>query len=419
MPSTADDLRALAGPFVLFMKDKCMRSRNFSSVSVLATVFALCACGAPQAQVQGGPPPSKVDVAVPLSSEVSDWNGYTGRFEAVERVDVRARVSGYVKSVNFEDGARVKAGELLFTLDDRPFRAALAQAQAQLSQAKAELNQARSDLERSDTLSASGAVSIEDLEQNRTRLANAEAAVAAADAGVDAAKLDLSFTRVTAPIDGRLSARNVDPGNLIAGGNSSGDILTTLVRDDELYFTFNVSEADYLRYARAEQSEGAVQAEARLQDETSFTRSGEVVFADNSMGDTTGSIRVRALIENSDGIIRPGMTGEVRVNGSAPYSALMVPQSAVQTDGTRRTLFLVNERNEVEAAPVELGPLSGNMQVIEAGLDATDRVIVNGLLRARAGAVVDPVAVQLEYEVATENPGQVQSRPAMSARRVN
>jgi RND family efflux transporter MFP subunit len=396
-----------------------MRSRHFATVSILATALVVGACSAPQAQEQGGPPPPQVEVAVPLSSQVADWNGYTGRFESVERVEVRARVSGYVKSVNFEDGARVKAGELLFTLDDRPFRAALAQAEAQLSQAKAQAVQAQSDVERSELLAESGAVSQEELERNRTALASARASVAAAEAGVEAARLDLSFTRVTAPIDGRVSARNVDPGNLVAGGNSAGDILTTLVRDEELYFTFNVSEADYLRYARAEKSDGAVKAEARLQDETSFTRPGEVVFADNRMGDTTGSIRVRALIDNEDGLIRPGMTGEVRINGSAPYSALMVPQTAVQTDGTRRTLFLVNERNEVEAAPVELGPLSGNMQVISAGLESNDRVVVNGLLRARPGAVVNPVAVQLDYEAAPEDPAKVLSRPAMSARRVN
>jgi RND family efflux transporter MFP subunit len=396
-----------------------MRSRHFATVSVLATALVVGACSAPEAQEQGGPPPPQVEVAVPLSSQVADWNGYTGRFESVERVEVRARVSGYVKSVNFEDGARVKAGELLFTLDDRPFRAALAQAEAQLAQAKAQAAQAQSDVERSELLAESGAVSQEELERNRTALASAKASVAAAEAGVEAARLDLSFTRVTAPIDGRVSARNVDPGNLVAGGNSAGDILTTLVRDEELYITFNVSEADYLRYARAEKSDGAVKAEARLQDETSFTRPGEVVFADNRMGDTTGSIRVRALIDNEDGLIRPGMTGEVRINGSAPYSALMVPQTAVQTDGTRRTLFLVNERNEVEAAPVELGPLSGNMQVISGGLESNDRVIVNGLLRARPGATVNPVAVQLDYEAAPEDPAKVLSRPAMSARRVN
>lgn len=396
-----------------------MRSRNIATVSVLATVFVLSACDAPQAQEQGGPPPPQVDVAIPLSAQLSDWNGYIGRFDAVERVEIRARVSGYVKSVTFEDGARVDAGDLLFTLDDRPFRAALAQAEAQLAQANAQLSQAESDLARSDLLSQSGAVSVEELEQNRTRLASASAAVAAAQAGVDAAKLDLSFTRVTAPIDGRVSARNVDSGNLVAGGSSSGDILTTLVRDDDLYFTFNVSEADYLRYMRAEQTEGPVKAEARLQDEATFTRPGQVVFADNRMGETTGSIRVRALIDNEDGLIRPGMTGEVRVNGSAPYAALMVPQTAVQTDGTRRTLFLVNEQNQVEAAPVELGPVSGNMQVIQSGIQANDRVIVNGLLRARPGAVVSPVAVLLDHETQPESAVELLSRPAMSARRVN
>lgn len=396
-----------------------MRSRNFATVSVLAAAGFLASCSAPHAQEQGGPPPPQVEVALPVAATVSDWNGYTGRFESIARVDVRARVSGYVKSVNFDDGARVKAGDLLFTLDDRPFRAALAQAEAGLAQAKAERSQAQSDLERSELLAKSGAVSVEELEQNRTRLASAVASVAAAEAGVDAARLDLSFTRVTAPLDGRVSARNVDAGNLVAGGNSSGDVLTTIVRDDDLYFTFNVSEADYLRFIRAEQSDGAVKAEARLQDETRFTRSGDVVFADNQMGATTGSIRVRALIDNADGIILPGMTGEVRINGSAPYQALMVPPEAVQTDGTRRLLFVVDARNMVEARPVELGPISGNLQVVAGGLQRDDRVIVNGLLRARPGAVVNPVAVELDYAQITEEAAQVQSRPAMSARRVN
>ena len=170
---------------------------------------------------------------------------------------------------------------------------------------------------------------------------------------------------------------------------------------------------------RAEQADGAVKAYARLQDEVSFSRSGEVVFADNRMGDTTGSIRVRALIENTDGFIRPGMTGEVRINGSAPYEALMVPRTAVQTDGTRRTLLLVNAQNMVEASPVELGPLSGNMQVIRTGLGANDRVIVNGLLRAQPGTPVTPEVVDLNYQVEPENPAAVQSRPAMAARRIN
>ena len=405
--------------FAPFVKDEKMRARNSGTISALATTLVLAACGAPQAQEQGAMPPPHVDVARPISAQVADQNDYMGRFESIERVDVRARVSGYVKSVSFEDGSLVEAGDLLYTLDDRPFRAVLAQAEAQLSLARAEVEQAESDVRRSQELRESGAVSVEELEQSRTRLASANASVDAAEARVEAARLDLSFTRVSAPIDGRVSARNVDPGNLVAGGNSAGDVLTTIVRDDHLYFTFNVSEADYLSYMRAEQADGAVKAYARLQDEVSFSRSGEVVFADNRMGDTTGSIRVRALIENTDGFIRPGMTGEVRINGSAPYEALMVPRTAVQTDGTRRTLLLVNAQNMVEASPVELGPLSGNMQVIRTGLGANDRVIVNGLLRAQPGTPVTPEVVDLNYQVEPENPAAVQSRPAMAARRIN
>jgi len=396
-----------------------MRVKNLAPVAALASAVVLAACSVEAATPSGERPAPQVDVAQPVAAKVADFDGYSGRFEAVERADVRARVSGYVKSVNFQDGARVKAGDLLFTLDDRPFRATLAQAEAQLASARVELNQAISDLDRSETLSAVGAVSVEELEQNRSRKASAEAAVNAARAGVDAAALDLSFTRVTAPISGRVSARTVDAGNLVAGGNSSGDVLTSIVRDDEMYFTFNVSEADYLRFMRAKRPEGAVSAEARLQDEADYSRSGEIVFADNQMGEATGAIRVRALIENADGLIRPGMTGDVRFSGSTPYEALMVPQTAVQTDGTRRILMVVNAKNEVEARNIELGPLSGNLRVISEGLKANDQVIVNGLLRARPGAVVDPVPVKFQYDRTAEDPVAVQVRPAMVARPVN
>ena len=396
-----------------------MRLRSFATLPALAVTIGLLAACSGEATVPQGHGAPQVEVSQPVSATMADFDGYSGRFEAIERADVRARVSGYVKSVNFQDGARVEAGDLLFTLDDRPIRAALSQAEAQLSQAEVQLNQAKSDLERSETLSAAGAVSVEELEQNRTRVASAEATVNSARAGVDAARLDLSFTRVTAPISGRISSRTVDAGNLVAGGNSSGDVLTSIVRDDEMYFTFNVSEADYLRFMRADRKDGAVPAEARLQDEADYTRPGEIVFADNQMGASTGSIRVRAQVENADGLIRPGMTGSVRFSGSAPYQALMVPQTAVQTDGTRRLLMVVNAKSEVEARPVELGPLSGNMRVIASGLQKEDMVIVNGLLRAQPGQAVDPVNVMLSYKMAANETENVQSRPAMVALPVN
>lgn len=396
-----------------------MRSRSFAIVPAVAAILVVSACSGQAATAPEGRPAPQVEVSVPVSAKVADFDGYAGRFEAVERAEVRARVSGYIKSVNFQDGARVEAGTLLFTLDDRPFRATLTQAEAQLAQARVALNQAKSDLERSEKLSAAGAVSIEELEQNRTGMASAQAAVSAAQAGVDAARLDLSFTKVTAPISGRVSARTVDAGNLVAGGNSSGDILTSIVRDDEMYFTFNVSEADYLRFMRAKRDEGTLPAEARLQDESEYTRDGEIVFADNQMGGSTGAIRIRALVKNADGLIRPGMTGSIRFSGSSPYEALMVPQTAVQTDGTRRLVMVVNDQNLVEARQIELGPLSGTLRVISEGLAPGDRVIVNGLLRARPGATVDPVAVEVSYEQTAADAANVQARPAMAALPVN
>lgn len=383
----------------------------------LMTVFlslVLVACGGDDAgrQMPGAP---AVDVALPLAERVADWDDFTGRFDSLEHVDVRSRVSGYLETVKFEDGAFVEAGEVLFTIDPRPFEAVLAAANGQLAQARAQLTQARADLDRAERLVSSRAISEETLEQRRTAVRTAEASVASASANSDAAALNLEFTQVTAPAAGRTSSRLVDPGNLVSGGNSSGDILTTIVGSDPLYFEFDASEAVYLRYQRRERTDQQSRVEIRLQDETGYRHQGDIVFVDNRINPASGTIRVRARVANPDGLIRPGMLGSARVGGSAFYEAILVPQTAILSDGPRRIVYVVNDADSVETRLVTLGPPSGDLQVVSSGLEATDRVIVNGLMRARPGAPVTPQIVELVRQDRDAPAASPQAQPASAA----
>jgi RND family efflux transporter MFP subunit len=381
---------------------------------VICMSLALTACGGEGAsrQPQGAP---AVDVASPLVEDVADWDDFTGRFDSPEHVDVRSRVSGYLDAVNFEDGAFVEAGEILFTIDPRPFASVLAAANGQSAQASAQLAQARADLDRAQRLLATHAISEEALEQRRTAVRTAEAGLASASANSEAAALNLEFTQVTAPTSGRTSSRMVDPGNLVSGGNSSGDILTTIVGSDPLYFEFDASEAVYLRYQRRERTAQESRVEIRLQDETEYLHAGEIVFADNRINPASGTIRVRARVANPDGLIRPGMLGSARVGGSAFYEAVLVPQTAILSDGPRRLVYVVNAENIVEARIVIPGPPSGNLQVISEGLDATDRVIINGIMRVRPGAPVTPQDVQITRLYREEPAARTQAQPASAA----
>ena len=390
-----------------------------ASGAFLLSALFLAACGG--GEQQGQMPPPQVEVATPLVERVADWDEFTGRFASPEHVDVRARVSGYIDAVHFEDGARVEAGQLLFTIDPRPFQAELAAATGALTQARAELAQAQTDLERAERLIASRTISEEAVEQRRTAVSTAEAAVASARAQVEVQALNLEFAEVTAPITGYASARRIDPGNLVSGGNSAGDVLTTIVSYDPVWFEFDASEAVYLRYQRQQGagSEGAP-VEVRLQDEAEFGRRGEIIFADNVIDPVTGTIRMRASVPNPDGLIRPGMLGMARVRGSAPYEAVLLPQTAILSDGARRIVYVVNEEDTVEARTVTQGPLSGNLRVITSGLEPDDRVVVNGLLRARPGAQVQAQPTEIARSRApTGGAARVESQPAASAQPVD
>ena len=354
-----------------------MRTAKIVAASVLMTA-ALYGCSGPS-EAQAPPAPS-VTVAVPLVQAVQDWDEFTGRFEATQSVEVRARVGGYVSGVHFRDGDYVRRGQLLFSLDPRPAQAALASARAQLSQAQAQLALAQSELTRSETLLESQAASQAEVDTRRGALQTAQAAIAAANATVRARQLDLEFTRVTAPISGRVSDRRIDAGNLVAGGSSAADVLTTVVSSAPIHFVFDGSEAVLLKYQR-QARRGAAPIQVRLQDEADFTRTGTLDFTDNAVDTASGVIRLRAVIPNADGFLKPGMFGQARLAGSGSYEAMLVPDAAVATDQARRIVYVVAADGSVAPRPVQLGPLVDGLRVIRSGLQRTDRVIINGVQR--------------------------------------
>ncbi|WP_332653843.1 efflux RND transporter periplasmic adaptor subunit [Brevundimonas sp.] len=357
-----------------------MRTVKIVAASALMAA-ALYGCSS-KSEAQAPPAPS-VTVATPLVQAVQDWDEFTGRFEATQSVEVRARVGGYISGVHFRDGDYVRRGQLLFSLDPRPAQAALASARAQLSQAQAQLTLAQSELARAETLLESQAVSQAEVDTRRGALQTAQAAIAAANANVRARQLDLEFTRVTAPISGRVSDRRVDAGNLVAGGSSAADVLTTVVSSAPIHFVFDGSEAVLLKYQR-QARRGAAPIQVRLQDETGFSRSGTLDFTDNAVDTASGVIRLRALIPNADGFLKPGMFGQARLAGAGTYNAMLVPDAAIATDQARRIVYVVAADGSVAPKPVQLGPLVDGLRVVRSGLQRTDRVIINGVQRIQA-----------------------------------
>lgn len=385
-----------------------MRTAKVVAASVLMAVVVQSCTQRSEAQA---PPAPSVTVATPLVRQVQDWDEFTGRFEATQSVEVRARVGGYVSGVHFRDGEYVRRGQLLFTLDARPAQAALASARASLAQAQAQLTLARTNLTRSEGLLSAQAVSQAEVDTNRGAVAQAEAAVAAANAAIRARQLDVEFTRVVAPISGRISDRRVDPGNLVGGGSSAADVLTTIVSSAPIYFVFEGSEALLLKYQR-QARQGAAPIEVRLQDEAQYSRTGRLTFTDNAVDTASGVIRLRASVPNADGFLKPGMFGQARLAGSGSYQAMLVPDAAITTDQARRVVQVVAADGSVSTKPIQTGPLVDGLRVIRSGLAATDRVIIAGgqriqgpgmKVQARNGQI-RPVAQPITAPVTTPAP---------------
>lgn len=340
------------------------------------------------------PPPAAVTVAAPLVRQVSEWDGYVGRFAPSRTVEIRPRVAGEVTGVHFRDGEIVRAGQLLFTIDARPFAAVLAEARANRASAASALALARTDLGRAERLVADEAVSAGEVDALRGRVQAAAAALAAADARVRARALELTFTQVRAPIGGRISDRRVDAGNQVAGGEGAGGtLLTTINALDPIYFAFDGSEALYLKTQRGKQPGAAPAAvEIRLQDEAEHRWKGRLDFTDNGLDQRSGTIRGRAVLANPGYFLTPGMFGNMRLASAGTKTALLVPDDAVQTDQARKVLLTVNAQNVVAQTPVELGPVIGGLRIISAGIGPNDRVVIQGTQMAVPGAKVAPRA---------------------------
>lgn len=365
--------------------------------------------------VAAAPPPS-VTVAAPLVRDVMEWDDHVGRFEPSKSVQVRPRVSGAVTAVHFTDGAIVQKGQRLFTIDPRPFNAALAEARAGAAQARSDVALAEADLERANRLRADDAVSQSDLDRLAARVRAARAALAAADARVGARALDVQFTEVRAPITGRISDRRVDAGNIVSTADAGGGtLLTTINALDPIYFTFDSSEALFLKAQRARQaSNGAQQVEIRLQDEAGYTWKGHVDFTDNGISAHSGTIRARAVVANPDYFLTPGMFGNMRLTDGSPSQALLIPDAAVRTDQARKIVYVVGKDGTVAAREVSPGPRIGSLRSIRAGLSADDKVVIQGLQMVQPGAKVTARVAAIDPPGATRKPALPVKEPAAS-----
>jgi RND family efflux transporter MFP subunit len=368
---------------------------RYFTILLLAT---LAACGQGQPQQAGGPPPPAVTVAKPVTQSVVDYDEYVGRFVAIDSVEVRARVSGYLEQVNFVDGQTVKQGDLLFTIEKRQLQNTLDQAKGALAQARANLAFTEGDLQRAQLLVRDKTITEQTFDQRTQAKRVAEASVSTQEAAVRQASLDLEFSDVRAPVSGRIGDRRVSPGNLVTGGSGGNTtLLATIVSLDPIRFEFTFDEASYLRYERMSQDgkdvtsrEASVLVSLKLIDEKDFVHPGRMDFVDNVIDRSSGTIRGRAVFSNSTGVLTPGMFGRIRVPGSPAYSGLLVPEVAIGTEQVRKYLLTVDADGTVRQKFVTLGQAVGPLRMIKDGIAADDRVIVNGLMRARPGQKVTP-----------------------------
>jgi RND family efflux transporter MFP subunit len=339
-----------------------------------------------------------VTVSQPSTRDIVEWEEYTGRLTAVESVEVRARVNGYLLSIHFKDGSVVNKGDLLFVIDPRPYQAELEHAKAEVGLALARLDRAEKDLARAQLLVRSRAVSQEEVDTRFSDRRQAQEAVQAARAMVEVAQLNVEFTQVRAPISGRISRNFVSVGNLITGGTTQSAVLTTIVSLDPVYCYFDADERSYLSGvlqlpgdARTPAGEGRNTVYLALANETGFPHEGFIDFVDNRLDPNTGTITVRAVIPNPDLTLTPGLFARVRVPASDPYKALLLPPEAVGSDLSQQFVFVVNDQNMAEYHKVTLGPIIDGLRVIRDGLQPDNWVIVNGIQRVRAGTKVEPI----------------------------
>ena len=380
-----------------------MRRLSSPVLSVLPGLMMLAAllCGC-DPKKPPAPPAPLVTVATPLRMNVIDWDDYVGQFVAVDSVDVRPRVSGYLVSIGFKDGDYVKQGQRLFTIDPRPYQAALDQAKGQVARAEATLVNAKAQAARGQTLLTARAISQQAYDALVAAEGQAAADLVSAQATVRAAALNLTFTNVIAPISGQVSDRRVSPGNLVTADTT---VLTNIVNLDPIRFAFTGSEALYLKYQRANAAGTRTSSrfranpvEIRLQDEPTYRWKGHMDFVDNAVDTGSGTIRGRAVVPNPDHFLTPGMFGHMRLLGSGSYPALLIPDRAVVTDQERQVVYVIDTRNVAHMKSIEPGPLVNGLRVVRAGLGPDDRVVIDGVQRAQGGKPVKPLMGRIQPE---------------------
>ena len=378
-----------------------LRQHWLMALTVLAAA-TMSACARPAAQA-AAPPLPQVTAAEVISRDITEWDEFTGRLEAVNTVAVRPRVSGYVAAVRFQEGAVVSRGDLLFELDARPFQAEVDRLRAELLRARATIRRATSELQRAERLAADNAISQEEHDRRDAFAQESEAQASAVEAAVRAAELSLEFTRVTAPIAGRVGRAIVTEGNLVSSGPGDGTLLTTVVSLDPIYASFDADEQTFLRYgdlARAGKRASARQAglpiRMALGGDQEFPREGKMNFLDNQVDPTTGTIGARAVFRNVDLSLTPGLFVRLRLPGTASYRGVLIQDRAVGTDLDKRFVFVVTPEHEIEYRAVTLGPIVDGLRVVRTGLSRGDLVVVNGLQRVRPGVKVDVASVPME-----------------------
>src|SRR5271165_1484304 len=369
-------------------------------VGVAGCVVLLCGgCGRSGGGGQS-PPPPQVSVAPVLEQRVKDWDEFTGRLQAVETVEIRPRVSGYIDKVAFTEGGQVKRGDLLFVIDPRPYQAEYDHAAADVKRFKTALDLARIELVRVQRLKDSGAVSEEELDERKSTVAQAEANVAGSEAALEAASLNLSFTRVTSPIAGRVSRAEVTRGNLVTGGSNGGTLLSSVVSMDPIYLYFDADEQSYLRYmqiarARERSPDAPDPVQVGLANEDGFPHTGTLDFLDNQLNPQTGTIRARAVLANKDGQFTPGLFARVQLLASDEYSAILIDDRAVNTDQNQKYVLLLGPNNQIEYRKVKLGRVIDGLRIVREGLKPGDVIVVNGAQRVHPGVTVTPQQVTM------------------------
>jgi RND family efflux transporter MFP subunit len=361
------------------------------------------------AQSASGPVP--VTVAKPVVREIVEDDEFIGRFEAVDQVTIRSRVGGYLDQVHFKDGAIVKAGDLLFTIDQRPFQAALDQANASLNVAKTLVDFTKVQFDRAEKLTQTGNIPTSTLDDRRREYLSAVAQVDGAQAAVVRAQLDMEYTQIKAPLSGRIDRRLVSVGNLVQADQTA---LTTIVSLDPIDFYFDVDERQFLAYARdartrkasLQEGAGGVDVTVRLADDIESPVKGKLDFAENRIDQATGTMRVRAQIPNKDLILQPGLFGRVNMPGSLPYQGILVPDDAIGADQDRRIVYVVDDAGKVSAKPIRLGPKIYGYRVVRSGLTGNEIIVINGLMRVRPGVTVKPELVTLPPEHTANEAGQ-------------